>query len=99
MPKLPICILVIRDYDGYVYLREWSGGIIGGGFEPLAKPVFHDGVPEKFEYQLLNEDWDHFRKLSFVVASYSLFNCVVCKMNSRYKDFCGHIILNTTDSF
>lgn len=53
---------VIRDYDGYVYLREWSGGIIGGGFEPLAKPVFHDGVPEKFEFQLLNEDWDHFRK-------------------------------------
>ena len=48
--------------NGHVYLREWSGGLLGGGFEPLAKPVFHDGVPEKFEHQLLNEDWDHFRR-------------------------------------
>ena len=56
-------LLVIRDYDGYVYIREWSGGILGGGFEPKAKPVFHEGIPDKFEFQLLDEDWDHFRKL------------------------------------
>ncbi|XP_074645385.1 pyruvate dehydrogenase phosphatase regulatory subunit, mitochondrial-like isoform X2 [Tubulanus polymorphus] len=56
-PNMP----VIRDYDGYVYFREWSGGLMGGGFEPSAKPVFHDGVPENFEYQLLSEDWDHFQ--------------------------------------
>ena len=52
---------VLRDYDGRVYLREWSGGIMAGGFEPVGKPIFHDGIPEKFEYQLLPEDWDHFR--------------------------------------
>ncbi|ELU09314.1 hypothetical protein CAPTEDRAFT_226885 [Capitella teleta] len=54
---------VIRDYDGYVYLREWSGGLLAGGFEPEAKPVFHEGIPEKFEFQLLPEDWDHFQIL------------------------------------
>jgi 4-methylaminobutanoate oxidase (formaldehyde-forming) len=30
---------VLRDPDGYIYFREWSGGIIMGGFEPVAKPV------------------------------------------------------------
>ena len=53
---------MIRDYDGYVYVREWSGGLLGGGFEPQGKPVFHDGIPDKFEFQLLPEDWDHFRE-------------------------------------
>lgn len=36
---------------------------MGGGFEPVAKPVFHEGIPDKFEFQLLPEDWDHFREL------------------------------------
>ncbi len=54
-------ISVVRDYDGFVYLREFSGGILGGGFEPHSKPCFNTGIPEKFEFQLLEEDWDHFR--------------------------------------
>ena len=50
-----------RDYDSYLYIREWSGGIMAGGFEPVAKPLFYEtGVPEKFEFQLLQEDWDQF---------------------------------------
>ena len=55
-------VAVVRDYDGYIYLREYSGGLLCGGFEPVGKPVFHEGVPDKFEHQLLPEDWDHFRK-------------------------------------
>ena len=52
---------VLRDYDSYIYIREWSGGLMAGGFEPVAKPCFYEtGVPEKFEFQLLQEDWDHF---------------------------------------
>ncbi|KAK7505724.1 hypothetical protein BaRGS_00002995 [Batillaria attramentaria] len=54
---------VIRDYDGYTYFREWNGGILAGGFEPNPKPCFHRGPPEKFEFQLLQEDWDHFQIL------------------------------------
>lgn len=48
---------------------------MGGGFEPVAKPVFHDGVPPGFEFQLLPEDWDHFRKLTF--------KCVIHKINRK----------------
>lgn len=51
---------VLRDPDGYIYFREWSGGIIMGGFEPVAKPCFADGVPNDFQFQLFDEDWDHF---------------------------------------
>ncbi|XP_059144438.1 pyruvate dehydrogenase phosphatase regulatory subunit, mitochondrial-like [Physella acuta] len=52
---------VVRDYDGLVYFREWNQGILAGGFEISAKPCFHKGIPEKFEFQLLHEDWDHFQ--------------------------------------
>ena len=55
-------ISVVRDYDGHTYFREWNGGILAGGFEPNPKPCFHKGIPEKFEFQRLPEDWDHFRE-------------------------------------
>ena len=51
---------MLRDLDGHVYIREWSGGIMAGGFEPISKPIFSDGVPSPFEFELLPEDWDHF---------------------------------------
>ena len=57
-PMLP----VLRDHDGRIYLREWNGGILAGGFEQKGKPCFFDKIPEKFEFQLLPEDWDHFGK-------------------------------------
>ena len=57
-PMMP----AVRDHCGYIYLREWSGGILAGGFEPQGKPCFQDGIPKPFEFQLLPEDWDHFRK-------------------------------------
>ncbi|XP_052816220.1 pyruvate dehydrogenase phosphatase regulatory subunit, mitochondrial-like isoform X2 [Mya arenaria] len=61
-PNLP----VIRDPDGNCYFREWNGGLMAGGFEPPhhgGKPVFHSGIPPKFEFQLLPEDWDQFQVL------------------------------------
>lgn len=57
---------VIRDPDGHCYFREWNGGVMAGGFEPPShggKPVFHKGIPPKFEFQLLPEDWDQFNVL------------------------------------
>ncbi|XP_031565803.1 pyruvate dehydrogenase phosphatase regulatory subunit, mitochondrial-like isoform X2 [Actinia tenebrosa] len=53
----------LRDPDGHIYFREWSGGLMIGGFEPESKPCFHDGIPKNFEFQLLPEDWDHFEVL------------------------------------
>lgn len=58
-PMMP----VVRDHCGYIYVREWSGGFLAGGFEPRGKPCFAEGIPESFEFQLLPEDWDHFQIL------------------------------------
>ena len=59
-PDLPI----LRDPDGYTYFKEEVGGLVIGGFEPEAKPwVAPDDIPYPFEFQLLEEDWDHFEIL------------------------------------
>ena len=54
---------VLRDTDGYIYVREEVGGLLMGGFEPAAKPWGMDGVPRDFAFSLLPEDWEHFRVL------------------------------------
>jgi glycine cleavage system aminomethyltransferase T/glycine/D-amino acid oxidase-like deaminating enzyme len=56
-PDLPI----MRDPDGYTYFKEEVGGLVVGGFEPTAKPwLASDQIPYPFEFQLLDEDWEHF---------------------------------------
>ncbi|XP_028034780.1 pyruvate dehydrogenase phosphatase regulatory subunit, mitochondrial [Bombyx mandarina] len=57
-PKTP----VIRDPDGYIYLRERDGCILAGGFEPIAKPVYEEEI-ENASQRCLPEDWDHFHVL------------------------------------
>jgi glycine cleavage system aminomethyltransferase T/glycine/D-amino acid oxidase-like deaminating enzyme len=55
---------ILRDPDGYTYVKEEVGGLVVGGFEPQAKPwVAPDQIPYPFEFQLLAEDWDHFSVL------------------------------------
>jgi 4-methylaminobutanoate oxidase (formaldehyde-forming) len=55
---------ILRDPDGYTYMKEEVGGLVVGGFEPEAKPwVAPDQIPYPFEFQLLDEDWDHFEIL------------------------------------
>jgi glycine cleavage system aminomethyltransferase T/glycine/D-amino acid oxidase-like deaminating enzyme len=54
---------VIRDPDGYIYFKEEVGGVVMGGFEPTAKPWKVARIPERFEFQLLPEDWDQFEVL------------------------------------
>ena len=58
-PSLP----VIRDPDGFIYYKEEVGGLVMGGFEPVAKPWNVDRIPDRFEFQLLAEDWDQFEVL------------------------------------
>ena len=56
-PDLP----VLRDPDGWTYIKEEVGGLVVGGFEPEAKPwVSPEDIPYPFEFQLLGEDWEHF---------------------------------------
>jgi 4-methylaminobutanoate oxidase (formaldehyde-forming) len=58
-PDLP----VLRDPDGYIYVREEVGGLLMGGFEPVAKPWGMEGIPADFAFSLLPEDWEHFQVL------------------------------------
>jgi glycine/D-amino acid oxidase-like deaminating enzyme/glycine cleavage system aminomethyltransferase T len=58
-PMLP----VMRDPDGFIYFKEEVGGLVMGGFEPVAKPWGMDGIPDKFEFELLPEDWEQFEPL------------------------------------
>jgi sarcosine dehydrogenase len=54
---------VLRDPDGYIYVKEEVGGLLIGGFEPVAKPWAMDGIPENFEFGMLPDDWDQFQIL------------------------------------
>src|SRR5262245_49559359 len=51
----------IRDPDRRTYFKEEVGGLAFGGYEPDPKPWL-DIVPERFEFQLLDDDWDHFEQ-------------------------------------
>src|SRR5206468_9757283 len=54
---------VMRDPDGYIYYKEEVGGLVMGGFEPVAKPWLSRDVPEDFAFTLLKEDWQQFEIL------------------------------------
>ncbi len=58
-PMLP----VMRDPDGFIYYKEEVGGLLMGGFEPVAKPWRIEPIPSTFQFQLLDEDWDQFEPL------------------------------------
>ena len=61
---------ILRDPDQYLYFREWSGGLCVGCFEPSALPAFENNnndkqksktkIPNSFEFQLFEENWEHF---------------------------------------
>ncbi|RLB33093.1 MAG: FAD-dependent oxidoreductase, partial [Deltaproteobacteria bacterium] len=53
----------VRDMDGYIYVREEMGGLLLGGFEPVAKPWGLKGIPENFAHTQLEEDWEQFEIL------------------------------------
>ncbi|MEI7744842.1 MAG: FAD-dependent oxidoreductase [Chloroflexota bacterium] len=54
-PDLP----VLRCPDDTAYIREDTGKIMVGFFEPGAKPWGMNGIPEDSEFIRLPEDWDH----------------------------------------
>ncbi|MFP6756440.1 MAG: FAD-dependent oxidoreductase, partial [Alphaproteobacteria bacterium] len=59
-PAIPPDLPVLRDTDGYVYVKEDAGKLLVGAFEPNAKPLPLDALPEKFEFSELQEDWNQF---------------------------------------
>ena len=53
----------LSDHDGHLYIRDDSGGLLIGCFEPRGKPINPDRLGEDFAFQLLPEDWDHFEPM------------------------------------
>jgi sarcosine dehydrogenase len=58
-PNLP----TLRDPDRLTYWKEEVGGLVMGGYEPNPKPWAMDGLPDRFEFQLLEDDLEHFEPL------------------------------------
>jgi sarcosine dehydrogenase len=58
-PSLP----TLRDPDRLTYWKEEVGGLVMGGYEPNPKPWAVDGLPDRFEFQLLEDDLEHFEPL------------------------------------
>ena len=63
MENVPRDLPVMRDPDGYIYFKEEVGGLLMGGFEPVAKPWNKDVIPDDFEFGMLPDDWDQFQVL------------------------------------
>ena len=53
----------LSDHDAHLYIRDNSGGLLVGCFEPLGKPIDPERLGEDFSFQLLPEDWDHFEPM------------------------------------
>ncbi|MCG8545011.1 MAG: FAD-dependent oxidoreductase, partial [Alphaproteobacteria bacterium] len=53
----------LSDHDSHLYVRDDSGGLLVGCFEPMGKPIDPEALGEGFAFQLLQEDWDHFEPM------------------------------------
>ncbi|MVO16404.1 GcvT family protein [Parasedimentitalea huanghaiensis] len=54
---------VLRVPDECAYYKEDAGKILLGAFEPNAKPWGMDGISDRFEFDQLPEDFDHFEPI------------------------------------
>ncbi|MCV6584766.1 MAG: FAD-dependent oxidoreductase [Marinibacterium sp.] len=53
----------LSDHDNHLYIRDDSGGLLVGCFEPMGKAIHPDRLGPDFAFQLLPEDWDHFEPM------------------------------------
>ncbi len=53
----------LSDHDSHLYIRDDSGGLLVGYFEPMGKPIAPGTLAEDFAFGLLPEDWDHFEPM------------------------------------
>jgi len=56
----------IRDPDRRTYFKEEVGGLVMGGYEPnpqsWATGLLNGDVPDEWEFQLFDDDYDHFEQ-------------------------------------
>ena len=55
-------IATVRDPDLRTYFKEEVGGLVMGGYEPDPIAWTLGDVPSDFEFQLFEDDWDHFEQ-------------------------------------
>ncbi len=53
----------LSDHNSHLYIRDESGGLLVGCFEPIGKAVSPEELGENFSFQLLPEDWEHFEPM------------------------------------
>ena len=54
---------VLRVPDECAYYKEDAGKLLLGAFEPVSKPWAMEGIPQDFEFDQLQEDFDHFEPI------------------------------------
>ncbi len=52
----------IRDPDRRTYFKEEVGGLVMGGYEPNPIAWTTGDIPRPFEFQLFDDDWEHFEQ-------------------------------------
>ena len=55
-------VATMRDPDRRTYFKEEVGGLVFGGYEPDPIAWTQGDVPDDFEFQLFEDDWDHFEQ-------------------------------------
>ncbi len=60
---VPSDLPTLRDPDRLTYYKEEVGGLVMGGYEPNGIPWAEKGIPDPFEFQLLESNFDHFEQL------------------------------------
>ena len=59
---LAVDAATLRDPDRRTYFKEEVGGLVFGGYEPNPIAWTQGDVPSDFEFQLFDDDWDHFEQ-------------------------------------
>jgi sarcosine dehydrogenase len=52
----------VRDPDRLTYFKEEVGGLVMGGYEKNPIPWTTGDVPDDFQFQLFDDDWEHFEQ-------------------------------------
>ena len=60
---MPRDLPTLRDPDRLTYYKEEVGGLVMGGYEPNPISWAEDGIPDKFHFSLLDDNWDHFEPM------------------------------------
>ena len=60
---VPSNLPTLRDPDRLTYYKEEVGGLVMGGYERNGIPWAENGIPDPFDFQLLESNFDHFEQL------------------------------------